>query len=221
MLRLMLAPPGVGKTHWLNTLRRPDAVVVQCANMSHKAILRSICEQAGIEHSTHDTINDLLVAIVDARPMVILLDNIDRTSKRFQFSLLAIGQVHDVYCTATERRKVDVLTDRGAAILVPPPRYNIRAILAERFPDLDAHQVQRICATATTPAAAVNMAQAIRQGAGDELPAPPQVSLAPVLIILAMGLIYFVRYESLQNPFIIASIPGVAWYIRRLMWKHV
>lgn len=218
MIRLCIAQPGAGKTHWLNAQRAQ--VLIACTNKSHRSILCAIADSLRIEYASRASIDDLLTLLLSAPATTIALDDIDRTSPKFAYSLLALSSKHEIYCTATEKRRIKPLMDRQAAILVPLPPVPIAEIVASRYPDLPPAQIRRITAIATTPAAALNIAASIKHGA--PLPAPPTTSIFPVLLILTLAGLAFIRYYSdfSFSPAVLALLSGIAYFIRRQLWKQ-
>jgi len=218
MIRLCLAGPGTGKSHWLAT-QRAD-VHVACTNKSHRAILCAIADNLRLEYPSRASIDNLIQLILSAPPCTIALDDIDRTSPKLCYTLLTLASRHTIVATATERRRIKPLLDRQAAIIVPLPPAPIAAIVATRYPDLSPAQIRRIAALAPTPAAALHIAESVR--AGQPLPAPPTTSIYPVLLIGALAALVFIRHYSEFNfsPAVLALISGVAFYVRRLLWRH-
>jgi hypothetical protein len=218
MIRLCLAPPGTGKSHWLES-QRAD-VRVDCTHKSHRAVLCAIADSLHLEYSTRASIDDLITLITQSPPCTLALDDIDRTATRLCYTLLTLANRHNIIATATERRRVKPLLDRQAAIVVPLPPAPIADIVASRYPTLTPAQVRRIAALAHTPAAALHIAESVH--AGQPLPAPPAVSIYPVLLIVSLAALAFIRYYSAFDfsPAVLALISGVAFYVRRLLWRR-
>jgi len=140
---------------------------------------------------------------------------------RLCYSLLTLATRHTIKATATERRRVKPLLDRQAAIIVPLPPAPIADIVANRYPTLTPAQVRRIAALAHTPAAALHIAESV--SAGQPLPAPPTVSVFPILLIASLAVLAYLRYYShvaAVSPVTLALISGIAFYVRRLLWRH-
>jgi len=220
MIRLCIAPPGTGKSHWLES-QRAD-VRVDCTHKSHRAVLCAIADSLHLDYPTRASIDDLIARVLGAPPCTIALDDIDRTATRLCYTLLTLANRHNIIATATatERRRVKPLLDRQAAIIVPLPPAPIADIITNRYPDLSPAQVRRIAALAHTPAAAIHIAASVR--AGQPLPAPPTTSIYPVLLIVSLAALAIIRYQyqSAVSPAVIALISGIAYYVRRLLWRH-
>jgi len=133
--------------------------------------------------------------------------------------LLTLTTRHQILGTATDRKRIKPLLDRQAAIIVPPPPAPIADIVASRYPDLSPAQIKRIAALAHTPAAALHIAESVH--AGQPLPAPPAVSIYPVLLIVSLAALAFIRYYSDWDlsPVTLALISAGALYLRRLLWS--
>ena len=216
MIRLCLAPPGAGKSHWL--AQQKADVRIACTNKSHRAILTAIADSLSLPYPSRASIDNLIQLILSAPPQTIGLDDVDRTSPKLCYTLLTLATRHQILATATERRRVKPLLDRQAAILVPPPPAPIADIIASRYPDLSPAQVRRIAALAHTPAAAIHIAESVR--AGQPLPAPPTVSIFPILLIVSLAALVFIRHYFDFSPAVLALISGVVFYVRRLLWRH-
>lgn len=220
MIKLMLAQPGAGKSHWL--AQQNANVVVDCTNKSHRAILCTIADTLGYQYPSRASIDDVLRIIAHAPAQSIALDNIDRTSVKICYTLLALSGRHQIYATATTRKRVTPLLDRQAAILVPPPAVHIKNIISARYPNLTPRDIARIAQIASNPAAAINLAEAIQRGE-TQLPPPPAKSLYPLVLICALAILAYLRYTDLLSPVTLALVSGVALWIRRLLWlaaKH-
>jgi len=218
MIRLCLAPPGSGKSHWLQS-QKAD-IRTGCTNKSHRAILCAIADALHLDYPSRASIDDIIALILHSPPCTLALDDIDRTATRLCYTLLTLANRHNIIATATERRRVKPLLDRQAAIVVPLPPAPIADIVASRYPDLTPAQVRRIAALAHTPAAALHIAESVH--AGQPLPAPPAVSIYPVLLIVSLAALAFIRYYSAFDfsPAVLALISGVAFYVRRLLWRR-
>jgi hypothetical protein len=218
MIRLCLAPPGTGKSHWLES-QRAD-VRISCTNKSHRSVLTDIADALHLDYPSRASIDDLITLIMQAPPCTLALDDIDRTAARLCYTLLTLTTRHQILGTATDRKRIKPLLDRQAAIIVPPPPAPIADIVASRYPDLTPAQVRRIAALAHTPAAALHIAESVH--AGQPLPAPPAVSIYPVLLIVSLAALAFIRYYSAFDfsPAVLALISGVAFYVRRLLWRR-
>lgn len=217
MIKLLLAPAGTGKSYWLE--QQAATVRVGCTNKSHRSILAAIADALGYTYPSRASIDDLLQIILAAPSTTIALDDIDRTAQKFCYSLITLSTRHTILATATEKRRIKVLLERQAAILVPLPAVNIADVVASHYPDLPPHQVKRIATMTDNPAAAINIAQSIKSG--QPLPQPPTQSLFPLVIILSLAALAFIRYYSHYSfsPVAIALIYGIAFYIRRILWK--
>lgn len=213
MIRLLIAPPGNGKSHWLS--RQKASARVDCTNKSHRAVLASIADQLGYEYPSRASIDDLIQLILAAPPTIIALDNIDRTSTKLCYSLLTLTR-HEIYCTATEKRRIKPLLERQAAILIPPPKPNIAAIVAEHFPDLQPQIRHRIAKMTDNPAAAINIAHAIRNG--EPLPTPPSQDIKPLLFLILLSSLYLLRWHN-KNEIIAATLLVAGYLIRRIIWR--
>jgi len=218
MIRLCFAPPGTGKSHWLDS-QRAD-VRISCTNKSHRAVLTDIADALHLDYPSRASIDDLITLIMQAPPCTLALDDIDRTAARLCYTLLTLTTRHQILGTATDRKRIKPLLDRQAAIIVPPPPAPIADIVASRYPDLTPAQVRRIAALAHTPAAAIHIAASVR--AGQPLPEPPTTSIYPVLLIVSLAALAFIRYYSAFDfsPAVLALISGVAFYVRRLLWRR-
>lgn len=218
LIHLLLTPPGMGKTHWLSS----HNIVVDCTNTPHRATLTTLCDSEKIDYENRATIDDLLRLLLAAPPSTFAFDNIDRTSPKLLFSLLALSQTHSLYVTATNKKRVQVLIDRQSAILVPVPRVTssqIKNIVKELYPELSLIQVEKITSIATTPASAVNLANAIASGEMKNLPIPPSKSILPVLAIVIIAAMIFMRYNYEFNPATLSLITALGFYLRRMLWK--
>jgi len=195
-------------------------VRVACTNKSHRAVLCAIADALQISYPSRASIDELISLILSAPPCIIALDDIDRTAMRLCYTIITLAARHTIIATATERRRVKPLLDRQAAIIVPLPPAPIAAIVATHFPDLSPAQIRRIAALAHTPAAALHIAESVR--AGQPLPDPPTVSVFPILLIGALAALVFIRHYSEFDfsPAVLALISGVAFYVRRLLWKR-
>ncbi|MBC7334819.1 MAG: hypothetical protein H5U01_00920 [Clostridia bacterium] len=190
-----------------------------CANKSHRAVLAAIADGLHLEYPSRASIDDLISLILRAQSCTLALDDIDRIATRLCYSLLSLSTRHNIIATATECRRVKPLLDRQAAIIVPLPPVPIAAIVADRYPDLSPTQVHRIAALAHTPAAALYVSESVH--AGQPLPASPATSIYPVLLIVSLAALAFIRYYSAFDfsPAVLALISGVAFYVRRLLWR--
>jgi len=217
MIRLCLAEPGTGKSHWLAS--QQAEILVACTNKSHRAVLAAIADALHLDYPSRASIDDLITLILSAPSARIALDDIDRTAAKLCYSLLLLAQKHEIYCTATEKRRIRPLLDRQAAIIVPPQPAPIAGIVSSRYPDLSPAQIKRIAALAHTPAAALHIAESVH--AGQPLPAPPAVSIYPVLLIVSLAALAFIRYYSDWDlsPVTLALISAGALYLRRLLWS--
>jgi len=193
-------------------------VTVSCTNKSHRAILTTIADTLHLDYPSRASIDDLITLILHSPPCTIALDDIDRTAARLCYTLLTLTTRHNIISTATERKRVKPLLDRQAAIIVPLPPAPIADIVASRYPDLTPAQVRRITALAHTPAAALHIAESVH--AGEPLPAPPAVSIYPVLLIVSLAAMTFIRHYYAFSPAVLTLISGVAFYVRRLLWKR-
>ena len=216
MIRLCLAPPGTGKSHWLES-QRAD-VRISCTNKSHRSVLTDIADALHLDYPSRASIDDLITLIMQAPPCTLALDDIDRTAARLCYTLLTLTTRHQILGTATDRKRIKPLLDRQAAIIVPPPPAPIADIVASRYPDLSPAQIKRIAALAHTPAAALHIAESVH--AGQPLPAPPAVSIYPILLIVSLAALTFIRHSVDFSPAVLALISGVAFYVRRLLWRR-
>lgn len=214
MIKLMIAPAGTGKSYWLNS--QNTNVTVDCTNKPHRAVLTAIADAMSIRYASRATIDTLVALIRSAPPTAIGVDNIDRTSGKLQYSLLAMTQ-HKIYATATEKRRVKILLDRQAAILITPPPVKLSEIVKMHYPSLTEKEIARIAATTATPAAALHVAAAVVAGERS-LPPPPSRSIYPVLIIVAIAGILLIRSTDIP-AWQVALISGIAYYLRRLLWR--
>lgn len=219
MIKLCLAGPGEGKTHWLRSQRAQ--ILIPCTNKSHRSILAAVADNLNLAYPSRASIDELLSLILAAPSTSLAFDDIDRTAIKFCFSLLTLSTRHEIYCTATEKRRIKPLLDRQAAIIEPPPPAPIVEIVASRYPDLPPDKIRQIAALAQSPAAALNIAESIRHGA--PLPTPPTQSLFPIVIILSLAALAFIRYYSnLElNPILLSALTGIAFLIRRIGWKKI
>ena len=214
MIQLLLAGPGNGKSHWLQSRRA--AITIPCTNKSHRAILTAIADALQITYQSRASIDDLTTLIMQAPPCTIALDDIDRTSPRIAYTLLTLTARHTILATATDRRRIRPLLDRQAAIVEQPPRADIPAILRARYPDLTPAQVRRIASIATTPSAAIHIADSVR--AGQPLPAPPAHDWTPIIALAALAIIYLIRIQA-DMPLISAILLATGYIVRRWMWR--
>ena len=214
VIHLCLALPGTGKSHWLQS---QNADIIGCTNKSHRAILCAIADAMGITYQSRASIDDLIALIMQAPPCTIALDDIDRTSPRISYTLLTLTTRHTILATATDRKRIKPLLDRQAAIIVPPPRADIRAILASRYPDLSPAAIRRISSVATTPAAAIHIAESVR--AGQPLPQAPSHDWTPLIALAALAIIYLLRYQT-DTPTTAAILLAVGYVVRRWMWRR-
>lgn len=178
-----------------------------------------MADNLNLAYPSRASIDDLLSLILAAPPTSLAFDDVDRTAIKFCFSLLTLSTRHEIYCTATEKRRIKPLLDRQAAIIEPPPPAPIAEIVANRYPDLPPAKIRRIAALAQSPAAALNIAESVKRGA--PLPAPPTQSLFPVVLIVSLAALAFLRsYSDFElSPVTLALISGFAFYLRRLLWK--
>jgi len=133
------------------------------------------------------------------------------------YTLLTLTSRHTILATATDRRRIRPLLDRQAAIIVTPPPAPIADIVTSRYPDLTPAQVRRISSVATTPAAALHIAESVR--AGQPLPQPPSHDWTPLIALAILSLIYLTRTQS-KNPAIAAILLAAGYIIRRWMWRR-
>lgn len=210
-MKLMIAAAGAGKTHWL---RSQHGEYIDCTHKSHRAVLCSIADTLAVGYETRASIDDLITYICAAPPTPILLDNIDRPPPKLCYSLLTIAAHHDITATATDPRRVSIITDRAAAQIVPPPRVDLTALIPA---DLPHRTAARIRATAHTPAAVTAAVAAARRG--DPLPTPPPANATPIIALAVMGIIYLLRYDA-SSPVIMALLLAVGYVIRRIMWHR-
>jgi len=152
MIRLLIAGPGTGKSHWLQNQRA--AITVPCTNKSHRGVLCAIADDMGITYQSRASIDDLVALVLGQAPTTIALDDVDRTSPKLCYTILSMASRHTVLATATDRKRIKPLLDRQAAIIVPLSPAPIADIIAGRYPDLSPAQVRRIQQIASTPAAA-------------------------------------------------------------------
>jgi hypothetical protein len=216
MIYLLLANAGVGKSHWIKS---SHTKYIDCTTSPHRSVLVWMCNQLHIEVNSRSNIDDLLRLLLLAPSSTFALDNIDRTSPKLLYSLLSLSQHHIIYCTATSNTKIQVLIDRQSAILVPVPSANILQMLKEKYPSLSAQEIHKINSIASTPASASNIANAIIAGESKNLPIPPSKSIMPVVAIVAITILLFVRYNYTMTPIMYALIGACGYYARRLLWK--
>jgi hypothetical protein len=216
---MLIAKPGHGKTHWLSHHK----TIVDCTTTSHRAALVLLCESLNIGIQNRATIEDLIRSICALQTKeVFAFDNVDRTSPKFLYTLLELSKVHDVYITATEKKKVNILIDRQSAILHPTPALpssKIKEIVHEKFPTLTSGQVEKITSLSSSPASAMNLANAIDSGEMKNLPIPPSKNILPLLAIVIIAVIAFIRYEAELNPVTMSIITALGLYMRRVLWK--
>jgi hypothetical protein len=218
VIHLLLAKPGTGKTHWLSS----HDIVIDCTNTPHRAALVAVCERLALRYDNRATIDELLQVLLVTEPATLAFDNVDRTSPKFLFSLLSLSQVHSLYITATSKARIQVLIDRQSAILVDPPKIpadKLAQIVKEKYPALTSAQVMKITSVASTPAAAVNLANAIASGEMKNLPVAPSKSILPILAIVAVTIMLFIRYEYELTPAMYALLGALGYYARRLLWR--
>lgn len=215
MIHLCLAPPGTGKSHWLES-QRAD-VRISCTNKSHRSILTDIADALHLDYPSRASIDDIIALILHSPPCTIALDDIDRTAARLCYTLLTLATRHNIISTATERKRVKPLLDRQAAIIVTPPPAPIADIVASRYPDLTPAQVRRITSIATTPAAALHIAESVHTG--QPLPQAPSHDWTPLIALTALATIYLLRYQT-NTPIIAATLLAAGYVVRRWMWRH-
>jgi len=214
VIHLCLAPPGTGKSHWLEN-QRAD-VRITCTNKSHRAALTAIADTLHLDYPSRASIDDLITLILHSPPCTIALDDIDRTSPKIAYTIMQLAARHTILATATDRRRIRPLLDRQAAIIETPPRADIRAILQDRYPDLSPAAIRRITSIATTPAAALHIAESVR--AGQPLPQAPSHDWTPLIALLTLSLIYLLRTQA-RNPAIAAALLATGYIVRRWMWR--
>lgn len=210
-MKLLIANAGAGKSHWL---RQQSGIYIDCTHKPHRAVLCAIADALGIDYPSRASIDDLISHICAAQPTSLLIDNIDRPAPRMCYSIIAIAAVHSVTATATDPRRVAIITDRAAAHIVPPPRVDIAALIPPDIPHRDAI---RIRATAHTPAAAIAAVAAVRRG--DPPPTPPPANATPIIALIALGIVYLLRYDA-NSPVIMALLLALGYVIRRFMWRR-
>lgn len=209
-MQLMIAPAGAGKSYWL----AERGQIIDCTHKPHRAVLCAIADTVGADYASRASIDEIITAICATQPHRLLLDNIDRPAPRLCYSLLTIAAVHDVTATATDPRRVSIITDRAAAHIVPPPRVDIIALIPADIPRRDAI---RIRATAHTPAAAIAAVAAVRRG--DPPPTPPPANATPIIALIALSTVYLLRYDA-SSPIIMALLLALGYVIRRFMWRR-
>jgi len=215
MIRLLIAGPGSGKSHWL-TSQRAD-VHISCTNKSHRAVLAAVADALRLTYPNRASIDDIISLILHAPPCTLALDDIDRTSPKLCYTLLTLTTHHSIIATATDRRRIRPLLDRQAAIIVPLPPAPIADIVATRYPDLSPAQLRRIQQIASTPAAALHIAESVRQG--QPLPEPPSHDWTPLIALIALSLIYLIRYHA-DQPLLLATLLSAGYVVRRWMWRR-
>lgn len=217
MIRLLIASAGAGKTHWLQS-EQPD-VLIDCTLRSHRAVLCAIADSMGLTYPARATMDDLIRLITSSRKTTIGLDNIDRTSRKIAYTIMALAYHHDVACTATSRDRIMPLVDRQAAIMIEPPVCDIPAMLRARYPTLSDADIRRIAQVATSPAAATHVAQATL--AGMPVPSPPTVSAYPLVLVMIIGLVSYIRWQTDMPAYGVAMVAGIAYYLRRQLWRQI
>jgi hypothetical protein len=171
----------------------------------------------GITYQSRASIDDLIALILQQAPTTIALDDVDRTSPRIAYTILSLASRHTIIATATDRRRIRPLLDRQAAIIEQLPPANIRAILQERYPDLSPAQIRRIASIATTPAAALHIAESVRNG--QPLPQAPSHDWTPIIALTTLAIIYLLRYQT-DTPTIAAILLAAGYVVRRWMWRR-
>jgi hypothetical protein len=215
MIRLLITPAGAGKTHWL--MSHNTAALADCTTLAHRAILLTIAEQLSITPSNRATIDDLVSIICAADTAAIALDNLDRTSPKLLYSLLSLSARHTIYATATDKRKCATLIDRAAAILIPIPPAPLADIIRAAYPDMPTSTVRRIVSTSSTPAQALHTAQSVLSG--QPPPQMPATNIIPIVAIIMLAVITYIRRETDTPPVTVALVSGIAYYIRRIFWR--
>lgn len=215
MIHLCLSRAGTGKTYWLEQQRAN--ILIDCTHKSHRSILAAIATAATLDFPARASIDDLVQLITAAPITTIALDNIDRTSPKLCYSLLTIAEKHTIYATATDRKRILVLLERNAAILLQPPAANIRAILAAHYPNLTSETVRHIASIAKTPAAALNLARAASAGTQ---PAPAPTSIMPLIAIATLSIITLIIRQHLNDAALAAAAIAAASLIRRKLWYN-
>jgi len=213
-IRLLIAPAGTGKTHWLQK-QNQIASMIDCTHPSHRQILINIASQLGLETDTRAQISDIIALIAAAPPAQIALDNIDRAAPRLMFSILEISKKHEIAATATRRDKCAALLDRAAAEIVELPKPNLREIVTAVAPTLTPAQIRTALSHATTPAQATNAARAI--AAGKTPPTPKTINLFPVIVLAFIFILYILRYEHITPVF--TALAAVALFLVRRFFK--
>ncbi len=217
-MRLMIAPAGSGKTYWLEN--QSAEIRIDCTNLPHRATLCAVATALLLEYQTRATVDELTAAINTAPPVKIALDNIDRCGNKLQYSLLAISARHDVTATATLAKRVTIITERTAAVLVPAPRVSLSEVARLNAPTLTPSQIKRVALVATTPAHAVRLAVAIANG--EQIPTPPTSNNNWIMLMIGIAIIAYIRYTNPQmSPVTIAIITAGGYVLRRLLWRSL
>lgn len=214
----MIGQAGCGKSYWLMS-QRAD-IRADCTNAPHRAILCTIADALSIAYPSRATVDMLTLAICDAPPSAVALDNIDRCGTKLQYSLLVIATRHEIIATATLPRRVSILTERTAATIIPPPRVSLSDVAIANAPTLTAAQVRRVSLIATTPAHAATLAHAIANGA--DIPTPPTHNNSWIMLIIAIAVIAYIRYTDPNlSPVTIAMLTAGGYILRRLLWRSL
>lgn len=213
MIRLLIAPAGAGKTHWL-TAQHAD-VYVDCTTPSHRQVLVLIASAIATHPDSRTSIADIVQSITTAPHRTIALDNIDRAAPKLQYSILSIAARHDVVATATDPHRVTIITDRAAAELVDLPKPDLREVVLTAAPNLSPDQIRQALAHANTPAQATHAARAIRDGKTP--PTPRTVNLMPLIVLALIYALYLLRYEHLTPA--ITALAAVTLFLARRLFR--
>lgn len=214
MLYLLLAPPGGGKTYWLQQ-QAPESPFLPLAHMSHRQALATLAEAQGIE-SKRLTIWELVQALRE-RPGTARLDDLDQVGRKALYSFLALSSAGWVfYATGSDRKRLAPILERQAAILVPYEPPDLAAVVRQAWPSAGPADVARILSLAKTPAAAANLARMAAAGAPLDAP-PPARSLYPLVVIaLIIGLaLWKQQHADALDYATLTAVTMLLYWLRR------
>jgi len=217
MIRLLIAPAGGGKTWWLMHQAPHDAPLLDLTLTTHRQALVALADAVGVEIPRRATIADLVALLATCQAKA-RLDNIDRAGRKVLYSVMALAEAGwEIWATATDRRRVRVLLERQAAVLVPYRSPDLADVIKTAWPEATAADIARIRSLAKTPAAAANLARLAAAGEPLNVP-PPARSLYPMLsigVIIALALWKQAHAEALDYATLTAVTLLMYWLRRR------
>jgi len=216
MIKLMIAPAGGGKTHWLTHEAPSGAVLVDMTLTTHRQALVALAGAVGVEVPPRSTIAGL-VALLAEHPAAARLDNLDRAGKKALFSVMLLSAAGwEIWATATERKRIAPLLDRQAATIMPYTPPDLGEVVLATWPDATPAAVARIRSLAKTPAAAANLARLA--AAGEPLNAPPPArNLYPLLSVAVIVLLalWKQQHEQSLDYATLTTVTLVLYWLRR------